>query len=97
MVLLVPLRRFAAFEVRPIESILTAEFRHRGHGFTAELGLKDEWRDNRTAFRLWRQRLPRCLNCTHGGRMWPIVNKDAYRCRWGHEIDGRDVYRAGRR
>ncbi len=44
-----------------------------------------------TAIELALRHAPRCPICTHGARLWPIYNLDAWRCRWGHLIYGEDL------
>jgi hypothetical protein len=53
------------------------------------VALWDERRNNETAWSL--RGGPRCPRCTHRSRLKRIYHKDAFRCRWGHEVWGGEV------
>lgn len=58
----------------------------------------DERRDNETNRTLRKRFRRRCPKCSRG-RSWmkPYWNLDAYHCRWGHIVTGREIHEAGRR
>lgn len=93
MVLLLPLPQYDEGDVRPIEHVLTAEWRARGYNLAAELDAKDERRDNLTAIAMWARGYRLCPKGGHRHRMWPLYNLDAYTCRWGHTTPGRELRR----
>jgi hypothetical protein len=92
----VTLDRLRTWDEIPEESDVPSEWIHDALIREARPGISqagivamwDEHRDNETAWALRHgYRCPRCKRA----HLKRLIHKDAFRCRWGHEVPGREV------